>query len=481
MMTKNLKQPKVLVMAFLNALFERAGFYLFTAMLVLYVKEDFNYSDTAAFALFGVFMGLVYITPAIGGYLADNVLGIRRSLVIGLILEGIGLALLGLPYHIMLFVGLACLVLGVGFFKTAPTHLMARTYEENDPRIDSGFTIFYMAINVGSFISIAFAGYLQRYFGWHVSFLVASLCLWCALGSYYAFRHLAVEADSEPGKKKLSWKVSVFTLVGIILSIMLCSFLVSQVGITDIFFVLAAVIVFSYFTYEIIKEPSRENKLKIIACVILLMMGFVFYILYYQAYTSINLFVDRSVNRMFFGFSIPTVAYLALNPFWILLLSPLLAFLYGVLAKRNKDLAVTTKFPIGLLIVSLCFLLLSLSTHFANADAKISSLWIVFFYFLYSLGEMFIGALGVAMVTRIAPKRLYGVMMGGWFLVGMGLAGSMSGLFASLASISENVQSAQEILHIYSHAFSEIGIVGLIATVAAFIIGPYLKRIAKLS
>lgn len=476
---KDLRQPPVFILAFFSAMFERFGFYLLSALLVLYLKSVFFLTDARAFILFGVFMGLVYVAPALGGYLADNIIGIRRGMILGLLLEGIGLSILAIPTASLLPVGLAFVVLGVGFFKTAPTDLMARSYEDKDPRIDSGFTLFYMSINIGSFCSTVLAGYLQFYFGWHFAFFVSSLSLYVGLIIYFLFRKRAKGLDVAVGNNPLAIKVFFFLLLGIVISTILIALLLKHVGIANTVFFIVAFLVCVYFLYQIVVSP-KEDKAKIFACMVLIIMGFGFYVFYYQAYTSINLFVNRSVVKQIFGIEIPTMAFIALNPFWILALSPILAHLYNYFGKFGKDLAVTTKFPLGILGVSLCFLSLALSTLFANADAQVCSSWIVLAYFLYSLGELLIGALGVAMVTHIAPARMYGVMMGAWFLIAMGLSAMASGMLAGLASVPETLHNPIAILHIYASAFLKMGIVGLGFTLIAFIIGPYIKRIAHL-
>ena len=163
-----------------------------------------------------------------------------------------------------------------------------------------------------------------------------------------------------------------------------------------------------------------------------------------------------------------------------MVLSPIMAILYVFLAKHGKDPAVTTKFPLGILIASLCFFILKLSTFFVSPHLKVSPLWIVLAIFLYSLGELLISALGVAMVTHIAPKRLYGVMMGAWFLISTSLASSLSGVFATLADIPKNLHDMHIIINIYGKAFFDMGLFGLGAAIVAFLVAPDIKRIAQL-
>lgn len=475
----NTKQPKVFTLAYFTTICERFGFYLLSFLLVLYIKSQYHIPDSQAFALFGVFTALAFLTPAIGGYLADNVIGIRRCIIGGLFLEGTGLCMLAIPIQMLFPIALALIIVGVGLFKTAPTDLLAHSYEKDDPRIDAGFTLYYMAINIGSFLSSIVAGVVQKYFGWSVAFLVGGSGIYLGLLFYFILRHSAKDPDSAVGKAKLSFKKWAGFVFGALVSVAISIFLVARVGFADMFFIAATIAVGIYFVYEIIKSP-KEEKFKIIACLYLIVIGMLASIMYFQAFTSIELFIERCVVRNILGINIPTVIFLSLNPFFIVLLGPIFAWIYYALSKRKQDFSVITKLTIGLLLQALCFFLLSVGKYYANSAGQISSFFVVAMYFVYTAGELLNSALGVAMVTHIAPRRLYGVMMGAWFFIGNSLAASLSGLFAGLANVPDNVTDSHMILNIYSHAFNEIGVAGVIAALIAFAINPFIKKIAKI-
>ncbi len=477
--TKRLKQPIVFPLAIANAMCERFGFYALSFLLVLYVKSAFGLSDHEAFLLFSVFTALVFLTPAIGGWLADNVFGIRRAIVAGLSLEAFGLTLLVFPEKMLLYPALALIITGVGLFKTAPTDLMARSYDDNDPRIDGGFTLYYMAMNLGSIFAPILAGFLQRYFGWHYAFLTGAIALYIGIATFFLLHHRAAKVDAKPGYEKLPFKTWALVFVSIIGSVIACTLLVRMPTVAQIFFVITTVLVGVYFVFEIGRSPKRE-KLEIIACLSLIIMGMLFFTMYFQYYMSVTLFIQRSVRHEFLGVNIPTAAFLSLNSIWIVILSPILIWAYSYFGKRGKDLAITTKFPLGLLIISLCFLSFKWATLYHDIHGQISPLWMVWTIFLYSLGELLISALGVAMVTRIAPQRMYGVMMGAWYLIAAALASSLSSLVASLASIPKNIHDPLMILNIYGNTFLYIGLAGLAATAVAFAVSPYIRRIANI-
>jgi len=476
---KKLSQPKVFYLAVTTALFERFGFYVLTYLLVLFLKFKYAMTDTHAFLLFGIFSGLAYVMPAIGGYLADNIFGIRRSMTVGLFLEMMGLLFLALGIDLLFYVGLAFIILGVGCFKTGPTDLMAHSYKEKDSRIDTGFTFYYMFMNIGGLVAPIAAAVIQRYFGWSAAFFVGAAGPLLSLIALFLLHSMARDVDTTVGKIHLAVSKYLYWALGIVIATIFFTFLLRHTKLANLFFFIATTGLVLYVIYEMIKG-TRDEAVRLFACMFLIVVGFIFYIFYFQAYTSMELFIIRSVDTQVFGYTIPPLSLLFLNPAWVLILSPILASLYHYLGKRGKDFAVTTKFSIGLLIISLSFLSMVLGCHFPDAQYKIGLYWIVIAFCLYSLAELLISALGVAMVTHIAPKRMYGVMMGAWFLIGMGLAGSSSGMFASLASVPKSIIDPATILHIYSKAFLEFGLAGLVVTVIVALICPYIKRIAKL-
>ncbi len=478
------RQPRVLYLASITSMFERFGYYIIGLLLTLYLKNVYNYSDQEAFGAFALFTALGYLTPAIGGYLADHFIGIKRCLGLGLFFEGIGYVLLAIPVDdpLIFRVALACIIIGAGIFKTAPTNLLGRSYRAGDSRIDSGFTLYYMAINIGSFGSALIAGSIQKAYGWHVPFLFAAAGLFVGIFWFFALKHHARGVGSKPGRRSLGFHKWAITILGCVASVALFAYLLSNQSLANVCFYFGSAAVLMYFLWQMIVSP-REERMKIAVCLSLIFMAVVFFVLYFQLYTSMELFVERNVERNYLGFTLPTVYFLGLNGVWIIALSPIYAAIYSALERRNKDLSITTKFPLGILIIACCFFSLYFaSTHFADANGKISALWMVFAIFLYSAGELLTSALGVAMITRIAPTRMYGVMMGAWYLIAFALAAELSGMVAGFASIPENLQQdLPASLGIYGGAFLKMGTIGLVTAALGLAVSPILKRAAKLS
>lgn len=473
------KQPPVFSLAFLTMMCERFGFYVLTFLLVLYAKNAMHYTDAQAFALYAIFNALAYLSTAIGGYLADNFLGIRRCLAFGLLFESIGLILLFLNRQVF-SLGLGFVIAGVGLFKTSPTNLLARSYDEHDPRIDSGFTIFYMAINIGSLSAAILSGILQKFIGWNLTFLVGGAG--CFLGGIFYFlkRQTAESVDSKVGLKPMKWKTIFYFWILVIAAAVASSILLSHDSIAYFCYSVVTLLIIVYFVYEL-KTCTSQEKLKITACLSLILMGCVFYVLYHQAYTSIILFINRCIDKTVFGVHIPTSIFFGLNAIWVLVLSPQLARLYNKLNEKKIDFPITTKFSVGLLCVAISFLILAIGSYFPENDNLVSPVWVVFAYLFYTIGELLVAALGIAMITHLAPARMYGTMMGTWFFFGLSLASILSGKFASVASVPDTMTDSMMILSIYRHAFFKIGLISMIFVVLAFIASAYIKRIIDAS
>ena len=278
------KQPDVFKLSFWITMCERFGFYVLSFVLVLYAQSEFKFTDIQAFELYAVFCAFCYLATAVGGYLADNIFGIRRCMVVGLLLEGIGLLMLAIPERALFAIALAIIIAGVGLFKTTPTHLLGRSYAENDSRIDSGFTLYYIGVNIGSLISSLLIGVVQRYFGWHAAFLMGGCGILLGLLFYFGLRHSARQHDSQVGLKKLPAEKVYYAGMGLIASFGLFAYFINHPHIAYYVYSFCAMGLAGYFIYEIIKS-SPQDRNKIIACLSLIMMSLVFFIMYQQAYT----------------------------------------------------------------------------------------------------------------------------------------------------------------------------------------------------
>ncbi len=480
------KQPRAFYVICFTELWERFGYYGMQALFILYVSKVFLFSDDKSYSLFGAFAALVYATPLIGGYVGDQLIGNKRALVLGAALLVIGYGLLAVPMgsgadstHVLFYLGLGFIVTGNGFFKTSPSSLLGKVYGPNSPQADSGFTLFYMSVNIGSFVAISLCGYVAHLFGWHVAFGMSSFGMFMSLVAFLYNRHVLDDVGSEPDFAPLRRKL--IPQVGLIVAAMIIGayFLFTYLMFTHWVLVMATLGALLFYA-ALIQRSNSEERRKLIACLILMIFAISFCCLYFQAPQSMNLFIDRNVNHKLLGFYIPTPSFQSFNPLWILALAPVLSHIYNRRQRQGKDLTIPTKFAVGIMIMGSGFLLLFVGTHFASTDSQISAWWVVLCFFLYSLGELLVSAIGLSMISQLAPPRYLAIMMGIWFLF-IAISGLLSSAMAGLTSLpSGNIDPAMS-LHIYGSVFAKFGLISLGVGLVALALVPTLKRLMGLT
>ncbi|EMO23967.1 peptide MFS transporter [Leptospira santarosai] len=383
--------PKGLPVLFFTETWERFSFYGMRALLVLFLTKVFHFSDPDANRIYGIYTGLVYLTPLVGGYLADRYLGFKKSIFLGATLMMFGHGSLAFETKPFFLLGLALLIIGIGFFKPNISTVMGRIYEEDNKTHmkDSGFTIFYMGINLGGFLGPLFCGYFSKSFGWGYGFGVAAFGVLFGILIFFFGQKRFSDRVFEPGKK-----------------------LHTDEGNGQ-------------------SPWTREEKQRVVIILIFTAFAIVFWAVFEQIGSSMNLFVDRHVDRNWFGYDIPTPFFQSLNPLLILTLTPLIASFWTALSKRNRKPDTSLRFVCGFFILGSGFLILTLGTLDFRLERKISAIWLVLTVACITVGELFTSPGGLALVTKLAPKRLGGFMMGVWFLssfFGNILAGELAGL-----------------------------------------------------
>jgi POT family proton-dependent oligopeptide transporter len=466
--TLKLKQPKAFYLIFFLELWERFGYYGMQALLVLYMSKVFLFSDDTAYETFAVFSALAYLTPMIGGYIGDQLLGFRRSLLLGGVLLACGYVLLALPLsRDYFYLGLCCICVGNGLFKPNTTSLLGKVYGNNDPRLESGFTLFYMAINIGSLLAMLSVGYVQEAFGWSIAFGLSAIGLIIGLISFICFMHIVKNVGSKSDLQTFNARIIPKFALGLALAIVIVYLLLHYILIANIVLSLADALVVGIFINLLLRTHGEERR-KLLASLILILLSVTFFALYWQMPMSINLFTERNVDHHLFGIYIPTASFQSLNPFWIFALSPILSIAYQKLAMRNLNPSIPSKFAYGLISIGLAFIILKICTYYADQSAQVSAWWIVLSYLLGALGELLVSAIGLAMITKLAPPRLLGFMMGTWFL-GSAAGAAIGGQLAKLASIPKDLIDPSKSLHIYGNVFLKYGLFTLVVGVIALL------------
>ena len=464
------------VTLFLIEMWERFGYYGMTAVVVLFMVQQLGYTDDNANLTFGAFTGIAYAIPAIGGWIGDRVLGSRRTALLGAVILVIGYGMLAIPNQSLLFVSLAVCAIGGGLFKANPANLISKLYEGESEKIDSAFTMYYMAVNLGAALSQVITPLVAKYYGWHLAFAICSGGMLLGLINYFFMgRHLA-KVGSEPDFKPLDVKKFATVLIGAILSIAVVAAIIENKEYARDLAVVAFLAIIVIFGVMIQKGSSGERK-GLIAVAILTAQTMLFFIFYQQMSTSLTLYSLRNVNLNLYGFDVPPGMVQWFNPFWIFVLSPVLALLYTRLSKGGGDFHIATKFAAGFVVLAAGFFIYGLSGHFA-AGGKIGLSWMLWGYALQSLGELLIGGLGLAMVARYVGPKLRGLIMGTWFLA-IGIAQYAGGFVANYASVPQGVTDPVQSLPLYTHLFNDLGFVALAGTVLAAIAVPYMKWLSK--
>ena len=477
--SKTAERSKTLgfVTVFLVEMWERFGYYGMTAVVVLFMVQRLSYTDDRANLTFGAFTALAYAIPAAGGYIGDKLLGSRRTLVVGALVLACGYTLLAVPDRpALLFPALALVAVGGGVFKANPANLVSRLYEGDSAKIDSAFTMYYMAVNVGATASQIATPLIAIAVGWHVAFAVCAAGLVLALLNYFFMRRFLAHVGSQPDFEPLDTRRLVLVLVGIGIGTVCVAFIIQNRDVARAIVALAFVVLVVIFGLMMKRGSDRERK-GLWAVIVLTAEAMLFFIFYQQMSTSLTLFSLRNVDLNLFGYHVPAGQVQALNPIWIFILSPPLAWLYNRLGKKGSDFHISTKFAMGFAVLSLGFFLYGISGRFAD-NGRVSFFWMVAGYCFQSLGELLISGLGLAMVARYVSPSLRGFLMGVYFLA-VGVSQYLGSFVATYASVPQGVTSAVQSLPLYTNLFIKLGFVAVIGTIVAAALVPLMKRLPE--
>jgi len=492
MATQNppVSQTKSFSTVFLIEMWERFGFYGMQVLMVTYMVKKLGFPDVDANLVWGAASALIYATPAIGGWIGDKFLGTRRTMLTGAVVLMVGYALLWIPTNntYFLYVALGVIILGNGLFKPNAGNLVRKIYEGDEVKIDSAFTIYYMAVNVGSTISMILTPWIRYYvgehygdaLGWHTAFGVCSIGLILGLINYFFMRRTLAHVGSAPDEHPPVAK-NVLGIIGAgILIIAASSYILQNQSVAQACVYIAGVVILGIFAYLIYASETGERA-GLIAALVLTIQTIFFFIFYQQMSTSLNLFAQRNVDLDFSLFGLHILTWIpeqfqSLNAIWIVVLSPILVWIYNALGRRGKDFPVAAKFALGFVAVAVGFFMYGLGATTAIAG-KISSWYMVWGYGFYSLGEILVSGLGLAMIARYVPARMGGFMMGAYY-VASGVAQYMGSVVANYAAIPDNITDPLESLRIYTSLFNKLGFVGVGCVAIAVAMLPLMKKLS---
>jgi POT family proton-dependent oligopeptide transporter len=436
--------PRALFALFMVELWERFSYYGMRAILVLYmtselIKGGFAFDDATAYGIYGAYGALVYLTPILGGVFADRIMGFRKAIIWGALLMAAGQFTLFADNQTTFFIGLALLVIGNGFFKPNISSMIGKFYPDGDPRRDGAFTIFYMGINIGAFLTPLTCGAIGEIEGWKYGFLTAGVGMMLGFGIFmWAQSKGWFESYGyEPSEQKSmlqglpnKWLPYLTTAV----MVPLAWLLIKQNDVVDVGLAVLAILILGYLLFQSTRYEQVQRQ-RIWVIVILLLFTTVFWTFFELAGSAMNLFTERNVNRSFLGSNIPTTFFQSVNPLFIMLFAPLFSWLWIKMAQSGKEPSAPYKFALGLVLLGAGFLVLTLGKGYAVAGL-VPALFLILLYLLHTLGELTLSPVGLSLVTKLSPATIVAFLMGIWFL-SSSIAHQAGKHIAKLTTVSE--------------------------------------------
>ena len=479
-----LGHPAGLFVCFLTEMWERFSYYGMRALLIFYLTKHWEFSDASSYLIYGAYTSLVYIMPVFGGMLADQVLGSKKAVTYGAILLVLGHTGMTVESEVQIFyLSLALIISGVGFLKPNISTLVGALYEEGDPRRDSGFTIFYMGINIGAFSATLLCGYLGETYGWAYGFGAAGIGMLFGLviflfGQPY-LQGLAGPPSDLYKEKNFGISNENWAYISGIFMVLVSWFLVqNQQLVGSLLGGFGLICIGGWLLYTLLKCPPIERD-RLIVVGVLILFSLMFWALFEQAGSSLNILTDRGVDRSLLGWTVPASMFQSLNALFIFTLAPFFAMLWIALAKRNMEPSTPLKFGIGIIFVGLGFLVLVAGME-SSDGVQTAVIWIILIYLLHTLGELCLSPVGLSSVTKLSPQRIVGVMMGMWFFASA--AGNyVAGLIAkatssnSMSAVNETFDLAQKASFV--EVYTNVGLMAVGCGIVLALITPILKRL----
>ena len=491
-----LGHPKGLFVCFATEMWERFSYYGMRALLILYLTKHWEFTDATSYLIYGAYTSLVYIMPVFGGMLADQILGSKKAVTYGAILLVFGhLGMTVESNEQIFYLSLALIVSGVGFLKPNISTMVGALYEEGDPRRDSGFTIFYMGINIGAFTATLLCGYLGEEIGWAYGFGAAGIGM--LLGLFiFLWGQKYLEGLAEPPSNKYMTKVNGISFenwayISGVVMVLVTWFLVQNSQLVgQLLGGFGVIFIGAWLLYALLKcAPEERDRLIVVG--ILILFSLIFWALFEQAGSSLNILTDRGVDRVIFGWEVPASMFQSLNAGFIFTIAPLFALLWIALAKRNMEPSTPIKFSIGIVLVGLGFLALVYGMN-SSEGLQTGVIWIVLIYLLHTLGELCLSPVGLSSVTKLSPQRIVGFMMGMWFfasaagnyvasLIAKGTAGDpvlkiAERIYFQVMNLPEDTFTIYQKIG-FMDVYTDVGLIAIGCGIFLAIITPLLKKL----
>jgi POT family proton-dependent oligopeptide transporter len=443
--------PRGLSTLFFTEMWERFSYYGMRALFVLFMTAapaagGLGFSTATAGAIYGLYTSMVYLTTLPGGWVADRLIGAQRAVLYGGILIAAGHFCMAVPSLAMFYLGLGLIVVGTGLLKGNVSVIVGRLYSIEDARRDAGYSIFYMGINTGAFIAPLVCGYLGQRVDWHAGFAAAGIGMTIGLVQYVFGRKYLGEAglhpaDAESPVAAAQQKRQATLWTSLVLGALVVFAVGAYTGLVPVtptqvadaagYLLLGLIVGFLGWMF-LSPGWTREERKRLSVIAVLFLAAALFWSEFEQAGTTLNLFADRNTNNTVLGYEFPSSWYQALNSMFIIMMAPVFAWVWITLARRGSEPSSATKFGFGLVMVGAGFGVLIWAAAMAEQGILVSPLWLTLTYFLHTCGELTLSPVGMSAMSKLAPVRIGGLIMGFWFLAlsaGNYIGGRLAGLY----------------------------------------------------
>ncbi len=464
--------PKGLYILFFAEMWERFSYYGMRALLIFYLTQHWLYNDSASNIVYGAYVSLVYITPVLGGWLADRYLGQRKAVLFGAVLLTFGHFLMAFegeggqndPTINIFWLALSFIIVGSGFLKANISVIVGQLYSRTDVRRDGAYTIFYMGINVGAAIGTIIAGYLGITLGWAYGFGAAGFGMLLGLIVFIIGKPLLMGQGEPP---KLLEKSKEFTLYGVgVVAVGVMWLLIQYQSVVGGLMLASGIALLAYVLFEAFKLEKQPRE-RMFAILFLIALQPLFWGLFEQAGGSLNLFTDRYIDLG----GVPAPIFQSINPIYIILLAPLFAWLWTFLAKRKLEPSTPAKFGLGLVQLGFGFLVLVWGAATVGPGALVPVIFLFGIYFFHTTGELCLSPVGLSAMNRLAPRHLASLIMGAWFFATAG-GNFVAGMIGAATGGEDGAMTREATLSIYE----SIGLFAIGVGVFVIAVSFYVKR-----
>ena len=475
--------PRGLFVLFFAEMWERFSYYGMRALLIFYLTKHWLFSDEQSSIIYGAYTALVYITPVVGGYLADRYLGQRKAVMFGAVLltmghffmafEGdAGVGHVGNPAINIFWMALALIIVGSGFLKANISVIVGQLYPRTDVRRDGAYTIFYMGINLGAALGSLLCGYIGETYGWSYGFGLAGFGMLLGLIVFIWGKPLLMGRGEPPRPLTKQTELSMYGLgFGMVFICWLAVQYQSLVGYVLGLFGGALVL---YVLFTAVTKLDREARDRIFAAMFLILTSIIFWALFEQAGSSLNLFTERHVSRG----GVPASMFQSINAIYIILLAPIFATAWTVLGRKGLEPSAPFKFGLGVVQVGLGFLVLVWGAQSVGINVPTPVIFIFLIYLLHTTGELCLSPVGLSAMNRLAPAHMASLIMGTWFFASA-TGNFAAGLIAAAtgASHAGGEDSPKEVV---LQVYTTVGWVAVAVGVGVLVISPLIKRLMHL-